>query len=867
MVGVDAMNSEVSSVEDQLRGLLERERSLRSRLFPLEVSDALRRLADPDDVLGTACRLLGEHLDVDRCFFADLHHNCSATIVSLDYCRTGLTHLSGTSLPADLVEQLTTLKESRRLVIYLDEHAPGVSELSRSCLVDLGISTSIWVPLVKEGRLRCTLAIISSSARRWTDDEAALVEDVAERAWDALDRARSIADLRVSEAKYRSLFESIDLAERDLAFQSNLLSNVREAVIAFDQNFAITYWNERAERVFGWSVMEVIGRTTEDLFRPRFTKASRNDVIGQLLATNVWEGEQYVRYKNGQERIVEAHVNALRTPTGEFLGGVGTYRDVTERKEAERKLAFQADLLANINDPMTATDENLEFTYWNKAAERLFGWTAEEIIGCPSEIVFDSVFPGSSREAALSTLLSEDHWEGEVICHRKDGTPVVVEIHSTVLRGPNGEVRGTVTSRHDITQRKRLLAQVEDARRRFQTVVDYVPDGITVWRAPDFRCELVNPVYRNFAPEKSFLGSTIVEAWPELADRLIPQWRSILASGEPYSGKDVRLLVRRKPDGPLEEHFFNLIHVPLPPDDSGHPAIASFAAKTTEDVWARQRMEALAADAQRQALEASVANETLEKTNAELTAAVRRAEDARAALDEFLSVAAHEMKTPVTSIRGFAQTVLDQYQSRGTIEPERLGRALQVIDQQAGKLSRLVSQLLDTSRMQAGKLALEQQWVDLVPLVEEVAATARLNTPRHALTLEIPQQVVAFIDVLRVEQVLRNLLDNAIRYSPNGGLIELTVAVGDDDLTITVRDHGIGIPSEHLSRVFDRFHRAHQGGNVAGLGLGLYISRDIVQRHGGRIEVESPADGGTRFVVQLPLVRGGSDEDREAEVK
>jgi PAS domain S-box-containing protein len=861
------MNREATTDEEQLRGPLEGERSLRSRRFPREVSAALRVLADPNDVRGTACRLLGEHLGVDRCFFTELDYDFSAAVAPLDYCRTGLTHLSGTFLPADLVARVAGEQEGRRLVIDSDEDAPGVAELSRSGLVDLGISTSIWVPLVKEGRLSCTLAVISSSARRWTDDEFALVEDVAERAWDALDRARSIVDLRASEAKYHSLSESIDLAERDLAFQSTLLANVREAVIAFDQNSAITYWNERATRVFGWSAKEAIGRTTEDLFRPRFTNASRDDVIGQLLATNVWEGELYVRYKSGQERMVESHVNALRGPTGEFLGGVGTFRDITERKESERKLAFQADLLANVNEPMTATDENLVFTYWNKAAERLFGWTAEEIIGRPPGSVFGTMIPGSSREAAISTLLSEDHWEGEVICHRKDGTPVVVETHATVLRGPNGEVRGTVTSRRDITQRKRLLAQVDDARHRFQTVVDYVPDGIAVWQAPDFRCVLVNPAYRNFAPGKDFLGRTVVEAWPELADQLIPRWRSILTSGEPYSGKDVRLLVRRKPDGPLEEHFFNLIHVPLPPDDSGYPAIASFVAKTTDEVRARQRMEALAADAQRQAIEVSAANEKLEKTNGELTAAVRFAEDARAALDEFLSVAAHELKTPVTSIRGFAQTILDRYQSGGTIEPERLGRALQVIDQQAGKLSRLVAQLLDTSRVEAGKLALERQWVDLVPLVEEVAAEAHLNAPKHALTLEIPPEAVAFIDVLRVEQVLRNLLDNAIRYSPNGGSIELTVTGGDDDVMMTVRDHGIGIPSEHLSRVFDRFYRAHQGGNVAGLGLGLYISREIVQRHGGRIEVESPPDGGTRFVVHLPLARRGSDEGHEAEVR
>jgi signal transduction histidine kinase len=237
------------------------------------------------------------------------------------------------------------------------------------------------------------------------------------------------------------------------------------------------------------------------------------------------------------------------------------------------------------------------------------------------------------------------------------------------------------------------------------------------------------------------------------------------------------------------------------------------------------------------------------------------AEEAVQVRDEFLSVAAHELKTPVTTLLGFAQILRRQIERHGKVNPDQPGRAIQAIEQQSARLSRLVSQLLDTSRIGEGRLALERVPHDLVPLVEEVAAAARLSAAAHPLLVKTPAKVVAYVDPLRVEQVLTNLVDNAIRYSPEGGLVEIALTDHAHELGITVRDHGIGIPSEHLPRVFDRFYRAHEGRGIAGPGLGLYISREIVTLHGGQIDVECPADGGTRFVVTLPIGSVGAEDD------
>jgi PAS domain S-box-containing protein len=235
--------------------------------------------------------------------------------------------------------------------------------------------------------------------------------------------------------------------------------------------------------------------------------------------------------------------------------------------------------------------------------------------------------------------------------------------------------------------------------------------------------------------------------------------------------------------------------------------------------------------------------------------------EARAAVsirDEFLSVAAHELKTPMTSLRGYAQLLVREFDRAGTLNPERARRAAFTIQVQSDKLARLVAQLLDVSRLQSGKLAVERRPSDLTMLVREVIDAARSQLKDHSLETHLPGELWASIDPLRIEQVVTNLIDNAIKYSPEGGLIE--VGLTCDERTslarVVVRDHGIGVPPEHRPHIFDRFYQAHAGGpltSMAGMGLGLYISRQIVELHEGSINAEFPDDGGTRFIVQLPL--------------
>ncbi|MGH2503306.1 MAG: ATP-binding protein, partial [Ktedonobacterales bacterium] len=231
--------------------------------------------------------------------------------------------------------------------------------------------------------------------------------------------------------------------------------------------------------------------------------------------------------------------------------------------------------------------------------------------------------------------------------------------------------------------------------------------------------------------------------------------------------------------------------------------------------------------------------------------------DAEAAIqirDDFLSVAAHELKTPVTSVRASAQIMTRKLLKSTQSPPQWLQDGLRVIDQQSERLTRLIGQLLDISRLDHEKSLGEQAPIDLTALAERLVAAFGARSKRHTFALTGDDSVVAEVDPVGIEQVISNLLDNAVKYSPEGGAIEIRVTAKDrEQARIAVRDHGIGISTEKRGEIFHRFYQAHADDHRSGLGLGLFICRQIVELHGGGIEAEFPADGGVRFVVTLPV--------------
>jgi len=274
----------------------------------------------------------------------------------------------------------------------------------------------------------------------------------------------------------------------------------------------------------------------------------------------------------------------------------------------------------------------------------------------------------------------------------------------------------------------------------------------------------------------------------------------------------------------------------------------------------------------------------LQRANTEIAALHKTAEEQVVKLTEldqlksqFLSMASHELKTPLTVISGFLQVALRRKQRRSArgfpdeqewLEEQKSDSGqLVVLNAQATKLARLVDELLDVSRIESGRLEFHLEPVDIRHLLADAVERMQHTTTRHQLSLRASKNspdsagdaasTTISADRDHLEQVLNNLLTNAIKYSPDGGPIEVDVKPGGESVVLSVRDRGMGIPAGEVDMVFSLFYRSRAGGTrqtVSGMGLGLYISKEIVERHGGRIWVESQPGTGSTFYVSLPRV-------------
>jgi PAS domain S-box-containing protein len=231
------------------------------------------------------------------------------------------------------------------------------------------------------------------------------------------------------------------------------------------------------------------------------------------------------------------------------------------------------------------------------------------------------------------------------------------------------------------------------------------------------------------------------------------------------------------------------------------------------------------------------------------------AQEAIGLRDQFLSIASHELKTPLTSLLGYAE-LLQRSVARGAALQERDRRAVQVIAASSNRLTKLINTMLDVSRIETGQLTIERAPVDLNALTRRVVEETRLMVERHELRFLAPREaLIVEGDELRLEEVLQNLIQNALKYSPHGGPVRVQVERRGDMACVAVHDQGIGIPDTELPNLFSRFYRVQSGitRHISGMGVGLYVVKEIVNLHGGAITVESNEGEGSTFTVCLPL--------------
>ena len=279
----------------------------------------------------------------------------------------------------------------------------------------------------------------------------------------------------IVEGDYVNLYGA-DMTERkrmevQLAYKANLLANVNDAVIASDENSNITSWNRAAELIYGWKAEEVLGRKGPELLQTQFIGVEKSEVFRQLAETGEWRGELIHHRKDGKPIHMESASIALRDEAGRITGYVAVNRDITERKKAEEQLAYQASLLANINDAIISSDPQFIVRSWNRAAEEMYGWKAEEAVGRPSTEILRTEFPGTERLMVIQELARTGEFHREVIQCRKDASRMDVEARTVALRG-GGEIIGYVSVNRDITERKRMEEELSRSSQFLGSVIE-----------------------------------------------------------------------------------------------------------------------------------------------------------------------------------------------------------------------------------------------------------------------------------------------------------------------------------------------------------------------------------------------------------
>lgn len=521
---------------------------------------------------------------------------------------------------------------------------------------------------------------------------------------------------------------------------------------------------------------------------------------------------------------------------------------------------------------------------WNEGARRIKGYTTEEVLGRHFALFYTPEDIQAGKPAhGLHVAAAEGRWADEGWRVRRDGTRFWASVVLTALHDADGELVGFAKVTRDLTERRQgeeermlLLARERAARAAAEAALDRLRAIQAVTEAAlahlaheDLLPELLGRIRGLLAADTAVI-LLLDEAEPDtlvaraalgleeavargvrlplgrgFAGRVAAERRAIIIDDVAHSIVLNPLLrergVRSLLGVPLlvEGRVLGVLHV-----GTLHPR--SFTVTDTEVLQMAADRVALALDQQRLNVAAGVAR-----------AAAEEAEEAVRARDAFLAIAAHELRTPVTALKGTVQ-LLARQEARGLLDSARLAAQLGRVEASADRLAALTSDLLDVARLRTGQLPLDLAPLDLATLVAEAVARAQEGLDgRQRVTLTTAAGLPPVpADAARLEQVLTNLLENAVKYSPDGGTIAVVVRADGGGVRVTVRDEGIGLPPGSAEAIFEPFKRAPNAAerHLPGLGLGLYICRGIATRHGGQLWAESAGEGcGATFHLWLPV--------------
>lgn len=491
-----------------------------------------------------------------------------------------------------------------------------------------------------------------------------------------------------------------------------------------------------------------------------------------------------------------------------------------------------------------ALDSNGYIRTWNPGARRLKGYEAHEIIGShfsrfytPEDI--SRQHPQHELElAVLNGAYEEEGWRV-----RKDGGRFWASVTITALIDSDGQLRGFGKVTRDLTERRRAEEQLRESEERFRLIIEGVKDYAIFMLDPSGRVSTWNEGATRI---KGYEAHEIIGRHFSIFYPLEDAWKPTFEIQQTLAnGRFEDFGWRLRKDG--SRFWANVVITAI---RDKHGKLLGFS-KVTRDLTDKKLADDKLLDAH-QTLERRV----LERTE-QLARAKQDAEEVVKARDRFVSIASHELRTPLTAlllqIQG-RKLLMQRTKDKATFSFERLWQMWQADERQVRRLNRLVDDMLDTSRLAMGRLSMTPEPTDLCGVVTEVLNrfAPQLEAANMPLTVIAPRAVRGRWDPYRIEQVVTNIVANAIKYGQAKPL-RVEVSTQEGRACVAIRDQGTGIRREDQERIFQQFERVSSVHTVGGLGLGLFIAKEIVRAHGGKIWVESEFGHGAAFIFELPL--------------
>lgn len=617
-----------------------------------------------------------------------------------------------------------------------------------------------------------------------------------------------VEELQKSEATFRTLVEQLPVV-----------------VYLLEADAAQTprYFSPRYEQITGYSIDEAMHRSEHwlTLVHPRDRDRVNAELVrSQTTQTPFTVDYRYVR-KDGELRWIRDHCDAIRDPTGTVLAWVGTMLDISERIEADAMQERLAAIVEAAADGILSVDREGTILSWNRGAEKLYGYPAAEAIGHDVGMLRPPESETDITESIRRVWQGEDVAEEEAIRLTKDSRRILVSLMLFPIRDAQGDIVAISSISRDLT----ALRQTQEALRLRDRALDATRNGIVISdpSLPDNPVVDVNPAFTELT---GYARSEVVGRncrflqGPDTDRDAVTRLRD--AHMENRDSRET-LLNYRKDGSP----FWNDLSIAAVRDANG--AVTHFIG-VISDATERKLHEL------------------------ELQVALEAAEAGIRAKSQFLAMMSHELRTPLQAVLGYAHFLL--HGPSGSLTPEQRDD-VNAIQLSARRMVTLIEQLLDLTRMEAGRLELAMEPVDLTTVLGQVQQdiVPMVTDKGLTFTIDLPNQVPLLqCDPTRLRQILLNLVGNAVKFTEVGS-ITVGVSTTANDALITVRDTGIGIAAEALPLIFEEFRQVDGSltRRYGGAGLGLAISQRLTEQMNGAITVESEQGTGSVFTLRLPL--------------